>query len=132
MNSESKAHLLASATERLEEAADLAAMAQRVAHTTMKKSTKRPRRGDDHYAVVAIRYLVLQADGVGRGIIGRIADRCADLNNGERPTDAMTKSWVEGATREGFLGRGTPGRAGRARGARLDEWIKMSPDTEVD
>ena len=76
---------------------------------------RRGRRGygDAFYRTVARQYLRLQEAGWRRGILNELAR----IN--DRPRDTVN-TWVQEATRRGFLTPGTPGRAGRDPGPNLD------------
>ena len=117
----------AKALELAEDVRAREVMAEYLEAAMMKPSPgRRARRPESFFAAVALGYLGLQEKGVGRGIIPRLAESLADVNGGIRPTDQQVKSWVEGATRRNFLGKGTRGAAGRTRGARLEEFLRAT------
>ncbi len=76
------------------------------------------RRPQWDYRRLALEYLDLQAKDVGRGI--RLELAAIESRRQRRPvTDSMVLSALTVATRKGFLGPGTRGRAGRAPGPNL-------------
>lgn len=76
--------------------------------------------GDEFYERIARTYLELQAEGISRGILHHIAERESEIQGREvDPTNV--RDWVHKATKLGFLGPGTQGKAGRMPGPRLRE-----------
>lgn len=103
--------------------AERKAWAHALAEEARSVRLRRGRRGypEDHYRRIALAYLELQRQGVGRGIQQRLAEQ------EDRPWQTI-RDWIHGATERGFLTPGKPGRAGRLPGPRLYEGAP--PDTD--
>ena len=99
--------------------AELRAMARRVAGS-------RPPRpgpsgfGDDYYRRLAISYLELQRQGIGRGIRPLLAEQ-ESRRLGREVTPVQIRDALSKATTLGYLAPGKQGRAGRFPGPRLFE-----------
>ena len=79
---------------------------------TAARQTGRLGKGDPFYRDIALSYLKLQDEGIGRGILPRLAQ---DLG---RPRETI-RDWVHQARVRGFLTAGTQGKAGALPGPRL-------------
>jgi hypothetical protein len=88
--------------------------ARRAAEQARSMKLERGPKGypPDHYRRIAIEYLDLQAQGVGRGIQKRLAEI-------EHVNWQTIRDWLNRAKELEFLSAGTPGRAGRSAGPNL-------------
>ncbi len=96
--------------------------AHRAAATAATAGTARRRGrkgwGEEHYRRVALEYLALQREGVGRGILNRLAEREAKRLKKPIARETM-RDWVRRARELGFLAGGVRGRAGARPGPNL-------------
>lgn len=92
------------------------ALAEAAAGLTLRRG--RTGYPDDHYRRIALRYLDLQREGIGRGINKRIAE-LETKHLGRHVARETARDWISGATKRGFLAPGKQGRAGREPGPNL-------------
>jgi len=103
-------------TPSSEEKARAHALAEAAATATLKRG--RTGYPDDHYRRIALLYLELQAQGVHRGILRKIAELESERLGRPVPRETA-RDWVSGATKRRFLTPGRPGAAGRREGPNL-------------